>query len=386
MLLFNDIEEDRAKRSTRHTLARRRRFPHRSHRAGIMRSALLALGIVTVSVPAPPVAAKAEEVDITCDESPIQFQMQFKTIADDDRYCRKWILVGKDGAYGELFHRSARFAGGSVVIHYIKAGSADEFIQPSSVKKWLESSFKAMGMSASNWGPTIKVKSGGKTFRTRKFVLSGVQTCVAFQATGVRVETGHADLLRGYFCETGQEYPKEFITAFLSQIKITRPSIAKPKRTSPDAYRVAIFPFVGKIVSSTFTGGQMVDVQAADIVQVRIQRESALALAYSHYDDRYNEPPIENPKRLWVGGANQKKPNLDVLYTIGRERGLDGIVMVRGDGGGLPYYALGTERMPITLYLIDVDRRQVYRRKGTVGTVRKMSKRVFAEFIKERAE
>ena len=53
-----------------------------------------------------------------------------------------------------------------------------------------------------------------------------------------------------------------------------------------------------------------------------------MALAYSDYDDVWNEPRIKNPKRLWV--RSRKKPNLDVLYTIGRERDLDGIVMVWG--------------------------------------------------------
>ncbi len=233
MFPFNDIDEDIAKRSTRQTLARCRRFAYRSQKAGIMRSVLLAMGIATVSVLTPPANAETKEVDITCAESAIQIQMEFKTMADDDPYCRKWIVRGRGGPYveAELFHRVARFAGASIAIYYMKAGP-DAYIEPYSVKESLESYFEAIGMSASNWGPTTKVKSGGKTFRTRKFVLRGDQTCVGFLATGAREGRYHADELTGFFCETGQEYRKEFIAAFLSQIKITR------KSKSPDAYRI----------------------------------------------------------------------------------------------------------------------------------------------------
>ncbi len=108
-----------------------------------------------------------------------------------------------------------------------------------------------------------------------------------------------------------------------------------------------------------------------------------MVLAYSDYDSALNKPRIKKPRRLWVGSVLRKKPNTELVYRMARERKADGVVMVwaraRGTTG-----AAGLEQMPMTLYLIDVDRRQVYQREGTVGTVKKMAGRVFADFIKGR--
>ncbi len=146
-------------------------------------------------------------------------------------------------------------------------------------------------------------------------------------------------------------------------------------------YRIGIFSITGHLdyAAQTFPW----DKETADILHARIQKDPALVLAYSDYDSALNKPRIKKPRRLWVGSVLRKKPNTELVYRMARERKADGVVMVwaraRGTTG-----AAGLEHMPMTLYLIDVDRRQVYQREGTVGTVKKMAGRVFADFIKGR--
>ena len=371
MLEANDIDAHRVIHPASPTIVR---LPCRLHKTGIMGWVLLALGLAMVlSVVSPPAAAETKEVGITCDESPIQ--VGFETIAD---HCRKWIFSGRapTGAgfvESEIFGRYARFEGGYVNIRYHKAGF-DTFFRHRKLKKLLISAFATVKSSASDWGPKIDVIVQSKIFITRSF-MSRNDSCVGFVTRWGFEVGGNTHVLVGYLCGADRDYRKEYIASFLSQIQITRP-IPKAKHKSPDAYRIAIFPFAGYFQQST-------DAETADSLETRIQREPALAFVYSDYDSGLNEPRIKNPRRLWV--RSREKLNLDVLYTIGRERDLNGIVMVSGAGtGGLAWASLGTERMPITLYLIDVDRRQVYRRKGTVGTVKKMSGQVFADFIKGR--
>ncbi len=146
-------------------------------------------------------------------------------------------------------------------------------------------------------------------------------------------------------------------------------------------YRIGIFPGGGKFGWLADAG---LEERVARTLQTSIQRDRALTLVYSYYDDVLNEPRIKNRDRLWVGGAVQKKPNLELVYQLARERAVDGVVMYWGKRRETSW-ASGTPN-PLWVYLIDVERRQVYRQKGTTkaSTVRTLTKRVFADFIKGR--
>ena len=152
-------------------------------------------------------------------------------------------------------------------------------------------------------------------------------------------------------------------------------------------YRIAIFPAGGCFVAAAGYGcGTVGRDETARLLRGHIQRDNALVLAYSHYDDALNEPRIKNRDRLWVGGRNLKEPDLDVVIGLARERGVDGVVMYWGGGRTAVYGS--TAPAPIDLYLINVERRQVYRAKGTTkkSSVRKLTKRVFADFMKDRPQ
>ena len=152
------------------------------------------------------------------------------------------------------------------------------------------------------------------------------------------------------------------------------------KEAASTAYRIAIFPAGG-------FGGMEGDVareKAVGLVQANIQRDSALVLAYSYYDDSLNKPRIRKPDKLWVRGAVRRKPNLEVVYTLARERAVDGVVMLWGTAPGHAWAP--ADQTAIELYLIDIDLRQVYRPKGTTkgSDVSEQGERVFFEFVNAR--
>ena len=145
-------------------------------------------------------------------------------------------------------------------------------------------------------------------------------------------------------------------------------------------YRIGVFPFGGQFHSLS-TGDQTE--RLARGLQESIQRDRALTLAYSYSDDLLSEPRIKKRERLWVGAEARKKPNLNVVYALARERELDGVVMYWGRE------SLGSgQGLPVWVYLVDIAQRRVYMSKGTTkeSDVRKMTKRVFADFVKDRPQ
>ncbi len=193
------------------------------------------------------------------------------------------------------------------------------------------------------------------------------------------------DFLQGYnakFAAISEavEHGKTSEKVALSEPLRARPT-QKKKETASAPYRMAIFPAGGKFGWSADAG---LEERVARTLQTSIQEDRALVLAYSYYDDVLNEPRIKNPERLWVGGEVRKKPNLDVVYRLAREHAVDGVVMCWGGQLGTSW-ATGTPD-PLWVYLIDVERRQVYRREGTTkeNSVRKLTKQVFADFMKWR--
>ncbi len=93
---------------------------------------------------------------------------------------------------------------------------------------------------------------------------------------------------------------------------------------------------------------------------------------------------IKNRDRLWVGGEVGKKPNAEVVSRLARERGLDGVVMYWGRSSAFAY---PTSR-PIDLYLVDVERRQVYWKKGATkeSDLDQLTRQVVAQFLADRPQ
>ena len=97
-----------------------------------------------------------------------------------------------------------------------------------------------------------------------------------------------------------------------------------------------------------------------------------------------NKPKIKKAQKLWVGGAVEKKPNLELVFLLAKERDIDGVVMCWGARGGASY-ATGSAT-PMWVYLIDVDLRQVYKEKATTkkGDVNELAERMFFKFVDAR--
>lgn len=177
------------------------------------------------------------------------------------------------------------------------------------------------------------------------------------------------------------------ITATLSFFLFASAPTTSFSQGSKDAvsspYRIGIFPFGGD-------PGQAVheEDRIARHLHASIQKNPALILAYCHYDNVLNEPPISNPGRLWVGSAVVKKPNMELVYAMARERNLDGIVMgwMAGEMQWNPAEPGAFDQVPIELYMIDVARRKLHHREGLSTKAKKMTKQVFADFLKGRPE
>jgi len=165
-------------------------------------------------------------------------------------------------------------------------------------------------------------------------------------------------------------------------VGVPEPPLGLAHTGQEGSYRIGIFPGGGDFGPHSFTA--TVEERVARVLQTNIKKSRALVLAYSFYDEMLNAPRIKNPDRLWVGGEVRKKPNLELVYRLARERGVDGVVMYWGVYSSSSW-TTGTPN-PMWVYLIDVERRQVYQRKGTTAksSVRKIIKQVFSDFIKGR--
>jgi hypothetical protein len=131
-------------------------------------------------------------------------------------------------------------------------------------------------------------------------------------------------------------------------------------RSAP--YKIAVFPFAGQFGGNSSWHREY---KVAELLQVRIQQDPLLELAYSYYDDALNYPRIADRDRPWHG----PKPNVDLVYQMASERSVDAVVMAFGDfidfwsnggWGGPSGFAV-----PVRIYVVDVARRKVYFEKGT---------------------
>lgn len=218
----------------------------------------------------------------------------------------------------------------------------------------------------------------------QRFTRNGIECVAMWQYTGYIEEIepygeGLGDtMIGGWYCAAPlASLTDETVTRFVQGIGVK--GIALPKRpvTRSVGYRVGIFPCEGGFFAGTEWD------RVIDSLHATVQREPALMLAYSHYDDAYNEPLIKNPDSLWTASA---KPNPGLVYTLGRERQLDAVVMCWMKFEGVPHSAWPGwgDELSLKLYVIDVKQNKVYRRSGTSQDVRKITKKVFAQFLKAR--
>ncbi len=152
--------------------------------------------------------------------------------------------------------------------------------------------------------------------------------------------------------------------------------------TRATPYRIGIFPGGGEFPSSGSLLHEQSAEQVARSMQASIENDRASVLAYSYYDDKINEPQIKKPSKLWV----RKKPNLEVVVRLAQERRLDGVVMYSGILGHSTWYT--KQPNPIWVYVIDIERGQVYREKGKNkdSSLTKLANKMLAAFVAGRGK
>jgi hypothetical protein len=182
-----------------------------------------------------------------------------------------------------------------------------------------------------------------------------------------------------YFHKGHEKDVRAMTSQVLGDFLQSRPKVIQAKagatRTTP--YRVAVFPFSGKFARANCEDR---DADITAMVNGLIEQDSSLLLAYSHYDKNLNNPRVRKPDKLWVG----RKPNVGLVYTLGRERDVDVVVMYRGDSVRALYCSDEMPPFPITIHLIDVWQKKTYSRKGHEKDLRAMTSQVFTDFMQGR--
>jgi hypothetical protein len=156
---------------------------------------------------------------------------------------------------------------------------------------------------------------------------------------------------------------------------------AAPEIQEGTPYKIAILQASGCFINDGSAGcGPLGETEAAQTLAARISRDPALVLAYSHYDKTRNKPSIGKAGRFWTGGATRKKPNLNAVYALAKERNWDGVLMYWGNGdfigGNYP-----ATHVPVQFYMIDATHRQVRIYKGMTDTVEKVADQALSKFV-----
>jgi hypothetical protein len=153
-------------------------------------------------------------------------------------------------------------------------------------------------------------------------------------------------------------------------------AVPSPNAAPSTTYKVGIFPASGCFGSIGDMGcGWVGEKETAQELAAAIRENPVLTLVYSNYEQALNNPPMRKPDRLWKGD----RPNLTAVYAEATERGLDGVLMYRGNG-----ILMGTttaQDVPIELYAINVAGRQIRNYKGMTYTVDAVAKQVLSAFL-----
>jgi hypothetical protein len=151
---------------------------------------------------------------------------------------------------------------------------------------------------------------------------------------------------------------------------------ALPRGAVSTTYKVGIFPASGCFGSIGDMGcGWIGEKETAQRLAAAVRGNPALALVYSNYEQTLNTPPMRKPDQLWTG----KRPNWTAVYTEATERGLDGVLMYRGDG--VLVGTITAQDVPIELYAINLIDRQIRNYKGMTNTADKLAKQALSTLL-----
>lgn len=158
---------------------------------------------------------------------------------------------------------------------------------------------------------------------------------------------------------------------------------AKPA-TEPDTSRpqggVAqeLLPLVIAVISpdgtvwgascATFTEGERIAREASE----RLQAAKSFTFLHRWYR-------AEDTRSLWRNAGLRLKPVDDKVFAYGTSTGVDGVLVLRYEGGGT-----NCSNVAIEAYLYDVARRSVYSRQGSLNDVARLTDSLVAEFEKGR--
>ena len=200
----------------------------------------------------------------------------------------------------------------------------------------------------------------------------------------VRIYKGMTDTVRTVADNAVADFVKDrrkvaLVTPTPTILAKTAPAIQKGTVSTP--YKIAIFPFGGP--EYCLGRSRPLNREVASEVHGLIKQNESLTVKYSYYDGAVNQPSIKKPDKLWSGS----KPNVNLAYRLGQERGVDAIVMHWRPSEVWPFGGMCTDRLPpypIKVYLIDVKQQKTYSLKGREKDLRAMTSQVFTDFMQGR--
>ena len=145
-------------------------------------------------------------------------------------------------------------------------------------------------------------------------------------------------------------------------------------RKAPSRLAFAVFPFQSLAICHYSVRDEVTD--AADSV---IRNQPRANLEYSFYAEGADSKAIPDMYKLWSDNAARREPKLDIVRDAGRELGVNGVLMAWYKCSRSQYVSADTYEVEV--YLIDVNRDQVFHAKEKFLDAGRATSKVFEQFF-----
>jgi tetratricopeptide (TPR) repeat protein len=136
----------------------------------------------------------------------------------------------------------------------------------------------------------------------------------------------------------------------------------------------AVFPFHTFAICHYPVGGEV-----TDATEAVIRKQPRAKLQYSYYEEGADASAIPGMHELWSKNIVRRKPMLDIVRKVGRKLGVNGVLMAWYKCSRSQY--MSEDTYEVEVYLIDVNRNQVFHAKEKFLDAKRAVSSVFGEFF-----
>ncbi len=119
--------------------------------------------------------------------------------------------------------------------------------------------------------------------------------------------------------------------------------------------------------------------EVTDATEAVIRKQPRAKLQYSYYEEGADASAIPGMHELWSKNIVRRKPMLDIVRKVGRKLGVNGVLMAWYKCSRSQYVSEDTYEVEV--YLIDVNRDQVFHAKENFLDVDHAISSVFDQFF-----